>query len=210
MHILSLPAELLLYIGGKLSLMELWSLYEAFTKTRYESYILSLTTGLADKLLLSLLISSHPTFSLTIIPSGQADPRSRGFHNQHWLSRQRLYSKPGHSWITSGELKDVRHYHLRRTFCSRPDDGVDMELRATLPCPEIVLTSGQNVQGPIEISRFEISFDACNGDPNLTLKFASIPSDSGKLNVSSVGGPLVGLSAHQEKTKVDLLSSWCP
>ena len=85
-----------------------------------------------------------------------------------------------------------------------------MELRATLPCPEIVLTSGQNVKGPIEISRFEVSLDACNGDPSLTLKFASIPSDSGKFNVSRVGGSLVGLSAHQGKTTAGLLSPWCP
>jgi len=210
MHILSLPVELLLYIGGKLSLVELLSLYEAFTKTRYESYVLSLTKGLADKILLSLLISSPPTFSLTIIPAGQVNPRSRGFHDQHWLSGQRLYSKPGHFRITSGELKDVRHYHLRRTYSSRSDDAVDMELRATLPCPREVFDSDQNVQGPIEISRFEISFDACNGEPSLSLKFTSDPSESGRLNVSSVGGSLVGLSLHQGKTKVDLLSSWCP
>src|SRR5271155_497475 len=101
MHILSLPPELFVDIGGKLSLVELWSLYEAFRNTRYESYILSLTSGLADKLLLSLLISYQPTFLLTIIPSGQANPH-RGFHNQRWLSGQRLYSKPGHSPLTSG------------------------------------------------------------------------------------------------------------
>jgi hypothetical protein len=84
-----------------------------------------------------------------------------------------------------------------------------MELRATLPCPTAVFDSSQKVQGPIEISRFEISFDACNGDPSLSLKFTSIPSDSGKFNMSSVGGSLVGLSAHQGKTTADLLSGWC-
>jgi hypothetical protein len=37
-----------------------------------------------------------------------------------------------------------------------------------------------------------------------------IPSDSGKFNVSNVSGSLVGLSAHQGKAMVDLLSPWCP